>query len=63
MASKSTPQRAQRSDLSAPRYLPHPDDAEEVRRAFEETERGELLDAETNEAILRWLETGEGPCP
>jgi len=44
-------------------FQPHPDDMEEVRSAIEEADRGELLSAEKSEAYLRWLETGEGPCP
>lgn len=44
-------------------YRPDPKDEAEVRRAFEDADRGEVFDAETTEAYLRWLETGEGPCP
>jgi hypothetical protein len=44
-------------------FQPHPDDVAEVRSAIEEADRGELLSAEQSEAYLRWLETGEGPCP
>jgi hypothetical protein len=36
---------------------------DELRAAIEEADRGELLSAEESEAYLRWLETGEGPCP
>lgn len=39
-------------------WKPHPDDEEDVRKAFEEAERGELLSAEASEAFVRWL-TGE----
>ena len=42
---------------------PHPDDVAELRAAVDAAERGELLSAEQSEAYLRWLETGEGPCP
>lgn len=45
------------------RYGPHPDDAADVRDALEEADRGAVLSADASEAVLRWLETGEGPCP
>lgn len=50
---------------SAPpkQYRPHPSDEAEVRAAFAEAERGEVLTAEESESVIRWLESGEGPCP
>jgi hypothetical protein len=36
---------------------------DELRAALDEAERGELLDETTSAAYVRWLETGEGPCP
>ncbi len=62
MASKPSPLQVSTGDVR-PLYRPHPKDEEEVRRAFDEVERGEVFDAKTSEAYLRWLETGEGPCP
>ena len=38
-------------------------DEAEVRTALEAVDRGELLSVEKSEAYVRWLETGEGPCP
>ena len=61
MASKPTPVHAAHGTGDArPLYRPHPKDEEEIRRAFEEVERGGVLDAATSEAYLGWLETGEG---
>ncbi len=62
MASKPTPAPLPASEQRT-LYRPHPKDEAEVRRAFEEVERGEVIDPETSEAYIRWLETGEGPCP
>lgn len=45
------------------RVRPHVKDAEEVRRAFDEVERGDVLDAASSEQIMHWLDVGEGPCP
>jgi hypothetical protein len=42
---------------------PHPDDVADLRAAADAADRGELLTPEQSEAYLRWLETGEGPCP
>jgi hypothetical protein len=36
-------------------FVPHPDDAGEVRAAFEEAERGEVLTSEESAAYLREL--------
>jgi len=36
---------------------------DELRAALDEAERGRLLDEATSAAYVRWLETGEGPCP
>ena len=55
----SKPERTERE----PVFVPHPDDAADVRDAFEAVERGEVLSTEDSEAYFRWLETGEGPCP
>jgi hypothetical protein len=64
MASKPSPVHVPPgADRTRQLYRPHPKDEDEVRRAFEEAERGEVFDAATSEAYLRWLETGEGPCP
>jgi hypothetical protein len=64
MASKPSPAHTDHgAGNTRPLYRPHPKDEAEIRRAFEEAERGEVLDAATSEAYLRWLETGEGPCP
>ncbi len=60
MVSKPSPAHAANARLL---HQPHPKDEAEVRRAFEEVERGEVFDAKTTAAYLRWLETGEGPCP
>lgn len=57
------PKRASAPGSGQPRFQAHPDDAEELRAASEEADRGELLTAEESEAYIRWLETGEGPCP
>lgn len=38
-----------------PVFVPHPDDAADVREAFDEARRGELLSAEESEAYLREL--------
>ncbi len=40
-------------------FVPHPDDAEHVREAFEAVERGEIMSAEESAAYLREL-LGEG---
>lgn len=37
-------------------WKPHPDDAEDVRRAMECADRGEFLSPAATEAFLRWLE-------
>ena len=63
MAPKSSPQPAPSMDPPRVLYRPHPSDAAEIGRSFEEADRGELLDPDTTEKYLRWLETGEGPCP
>ncbi len=63
MASKSSPNAAQSTDPPRVLYRPHPRDEAEIRRSFEEADREEHLDTDTTEAILRWLEGGEGPCP
>ena len=47
----------------AARSQPHPDDVAELRAAVDVADRGELLSAEQCDAYVRWLETGEGPCP
>jgi hypothetical protein len=44
-----------------PAFVPHPDDDADVREAFDEARRGELLSAEESAAYLHWLETGEAP--
>ena len=36
-------------------WKPHPDDAEEVRKAMECADRGEFLTPAATEALLRWL--------
>ena len=46
-------------EARAPAYVPHPDDVDDVRRAF--SDDGELLSAEESDAYLHWLETGEAP--
>ena len=57
------PKRAHAPASGQPRFQPHPDDAEELRAASEEADRGDVLTAAESEAYIRWLETGEGPCP
>jgi hypothetical protein len=42
---------------------PPAEHAVELRACLDEAERGEFLDDATTAAYLRWLETGEGPCP
>jgi hypothetical protein len=44
-----------------PVFVPHPDDLEAVREAFDESRKDDLLSAEESMAYLRWLETGEAP--
>ena len=41
-------------------WVPHPDDLEEVRAAFEEVERGETISL-TAEELKRWAEIGYLP--
>lgn len=48
---------------SASLARPHPDDAAELQSAVDEADRGKLCTADESEAYLRWLESGEGPCP
>ena len=36
---------------------------DELHAALDEADRGEFLDEATSAAYIRWLETGEGPCP
>jgi hypothetical protein len=55
--------KAKREASKAPVFVPHPNDLADVHAAFEDIERGSVLSAEESEAYLRWLETGEGPCP
>ncbi len=44
-------------------YRPHPEDEAQVRAAFAEADRRELLSVEDSENVIRWLESHEGPCP
>jgi hypothetical protein len=44
-----------------PVFVPHPDDIDAVREAFDESLSGDLLSPEESRAYLRWLETGEAP--
>ena len=44
-----------RDVVNAPVFVPHADDAAEVREAFDEARRDELLSAEESEAYLREL--------
>ncbi len=43
----------------AKHFVPHPNDMKD----FEDPSGDVELTAEQSEAYLRWLETGEGPCP
>jgi hypothetical protein len=62
VAFKSSPRAAQKQERRVI-HRPHPEHEDDLRRSIEQADRGELLDPETTEAYLRWLETGEGPCP
>jgi hypothetical protein len=44
-----------------PTFVPHPDDLEAVRKAFDGAEKGDALTPEESRAYLRWLETEEAP--
>lgn len=63
MAPNSRRQAAQTVEPERALYRPQTEDEENVRRAMKEADAGDFLDGTTTEAYLRWLETGEGPCP
>jgi hypothetical protein len=48
-----------RKETKEPGFVPHPDDAADVRAAFESVDRGEVLSAEESAAYLQAL-LGEG---
>ena len=48
---------------SKPKVAPSAEDLPHILEAIEEAERGDVLDPETSAAYLRWLESGDGPCP
>lgn len=61
MATKVTPSQVAESEARPVVYRPHPDHEAELQRSIEEADRGEYV--EVTEELLRWMETGEGPCP
>lgn len=63
MASPARPAPAPLPSEERPRFKPHPDDEAEIRAAAEDVAAGRLLSPEKSAAVLRWLETGEGPDP
>lgn len=46
-----------------PKVAPSAQDLPYILEAIAEAERGEVMNAETSAAYIRWLKTGEGPCP
>ena len=48
---------------SRPKVAPSAEDLPYSLEAIAEAERGDVMDPETSAAYVRWLETGDGPCP
>jgi len=42
---------------------PSAEDLPYILEAIAEADRGDLMDPDTSAAYIRWLETGDGPCP
>jgi len=48
---------------NSPKVAPSADDLPYILEAIAEADRGDVMDPETSAAYIRWLETGDGPCP
>jgi len=46
-----------------PKVAPSAEDLPYILEAIAEADRGDVMDADTSAAYVRWLETGDGPCP
>jgi hypothetical protein len=55
MSGPSTKPKPKREAPRAPTFVPHPDDANDVREAFAAIDRGEVLSAEESAEYLRSL--------